>query len=265
MTRYVIRGGKEGKERLKLLAQVMLPTTSWLLNTVGLKHAMHCLDVGCGGGDVTLLMARRVGHLGKVAGIDFDRDILRLAQQEADAAQLHNVEFRLADATEFEEEAIYDLVYARFLLTHLGEPQKCLNRMISATKAGGLIVVEDIDFSASFCYPSCAAYERYTELYQRVVKRTGGDPNIGPKLPGMLLEAGIEKVQVNVVQPTHIDGEGKFMSPITMEKISSAVIAEGLATQEEVTKIIDELNDCAADSHTVMSLPRVVQTWGIRT
>jgi hypothetical protein len=58
-----------------------------------------------------------------------------------------------------------------------------------------LIVIEDIDFSGSFCHPSCAAYEKYIKLYQEVVYRRGGDPNIGPKLPGMLRQAGAEGIK----------------------------------------------------------------------
>ncbi|WP_019506013.1 hypothetical protein [Pleurocapsa sp. PCC 7319] len=53
MNSYVISGGKEGKERLSLLSQVMLLFTSQFLSTVGLERGMQCLDLGCGGGDVT--------------------------------------------------------------------------------------------------------------------------------------------------------------------------------------------------------------------
>ena len=48
--RYAIRGGNEGKERLDVLARVLLPTTAQLLDRVGLITGMKCLDVGCGGG-----------------------------------------------------------------------------------------------------------------------------------------------------------------------------------------------------------------------
>ena len=98
---------------------------------------------------------------------------------------------------------------------------------------GGTIVIEDTDFAGSFCYPTCAAYERYKELYQELVERRGGDPNIGPKLPAMLRRAGIQGVELNVIQPAHIHGEGKLMAPITMSRISDALTAEGLATESE--------------------------------
>ena len=126
MPRYAIRGGKEGKERLNLLARVMLPTTSQLLKTVALRKGMKCLDVGCGGGHVTLLMASMVGPEGKVTGTDTDEEIIELAQEDADAAKLDNVEFRQIDACTCQWHEEYDLVYARFLLSHLSEPERCL-------------------------------------------------------------------------------------------------------------------------------------------
>jgi len=242
----------------------MLPTTSQLLKKVGFRKRMTCLDVGCGGGHVTLLMASMVGPEGKVTGTDADEQIIALAQEGADTAKLDNVEFRQGDACTCQWHEEYDLAYARFLLSHLSEPERCLAAMVRACRPRGAIVVEDIDFSGSFCYPHCAAYERYVEVYQKVVQRRGGDANIGPKLPALLRKAGAEGVQVNVVQPTHVQGEGKLMASITMERISGSVVSEGLATEEEVEQIINGLNAAAADSKTVMSLPRIFQVWGRR-
>jgi SAM-dependent methyltransferase len=264
MSRYVISGGREGKERLKLISRVLLPTTLQLLKTAGVSEGMKCLDVGCGGGYVTRLMAALVGPRGKVVGLDADDAILALAQEDAESEHLHNVEFRHRDAAICLEEEEHDLVYARFLLTHLSEPERCLNAMVRACRLKGLMVIEDIDFNGSFCYPYCAAYERYTELYQQVVHRRGGDPNIGPKLPGMLRKAGVEGVQVNVVQPTHLEGDGKFLASITLARIADSLVSEGLATEDEVEQIHSGLNDAAADAEFVMGLPRIFQTWGKR-
>jgi SAM-dependent methyltransferase len=264
MSRYAIGGGKVGKERLSLLSQVLLPTTLQLLNTVGLSKGMKCLDMGCGGGHVTRLLASLVGPQGKVTGTDSDGEILALAQQDANAEHLGNIEFRQVNASIYQDEENYDLVYARFLLTHLGEPEKCLDAMVRACRPDGILVVEDIEFTGSFCYPHCVAYQKYLELYQQVIYRRGGDPNIGPKLPGMLHKARVADVELQVVQPTHIKGDGKYMASITMARIAEAVVSEGLATKDEVEQIILELNDAAADSETLISLPRIFQTWGRR-
>lgn len=262
--RYAIRGGKEGKERLDLLARVLQPTTLELLDRVGLSKGMKCLDAGCGGGHVSLLMAGIVGRQGRVIGTDTDGEILALARKDAEAANVAHVEFQRVDACVCLCKKEFDLVYARFLLSHLSEPGNCLAAMAEACRPGGTIVIEDTDFSGSFCYPTCVAYDRYKELYQKVVRRRGGDSDIGPKLPEMFRGAGIEAVELNVTQPVHIHGEGKLVAPITMSRISGAVTAEKLATEEEVQQILNDLNEAAADRETVMSLPRIFQVWGKR-
>jgi len=263
--RYAIRGGMEGKKRLDLLARVLVPTTTELLNRVGVIRGMKCLDVGCGGGHVTILMARIVGPEGRVIGTDTDAEILGLAREDAEAAKVTNVTFQQVHACARLWHEEFDVTYARFLLSHLNEPEKCLTAMADACAPGGTIVIEDTDFAASFCYPMCAAYERYTELYQKLLQRRGGDSNIGPTLPAVLRQAGIERVELNVVQPTHICGESKMMAPITMSRIADALITEGLASENQVRHILTDLNRVAADSETVISLPRIFQVWGKRS
>lgn len=262
--RYAIRGGKEGKERLDLLARVMLPTTLQLLQRVGLNRGMKCVDLGCGGGHVALLMAGIVGPEGRVIGTDTDEEILALARNDAEAANVANVEFQHVDACACLWHSEFDLVYARFLLSHLSTPENCLVAMVKACRPGGTIVIEDTHFSGSFCWPPCAAHEQYVELYQKAVEHGGGDSNIGPKLTAMLRRAQIQAVELKLIQPTHIHGEGKLMAPITMSRISDALIAEGLATKDEVQQILAGLHKIAADDKTVISLPRIFQVWGKR-
>src|SRR5215831_4707380 len=97
---YVIRGGVEGRERLRVLSRVMQPTTLHLLRRAGVRPGMACMDAGCGGGDVAFDLARIVGPEGRVVGVDFDEVKLELARNEAHVQQLSNVEFRKADRSE---------------------------------------------------------------------------------------------------------------------------------------------------------------------
>ncbi len=224
---------------------------------------MACLDVGSGGGDVTQLLAGRVGPLGRVLGVDFDRDILRLAAAEAHQAHLGQVGYQWANAEDLQLPASFDLVYTRFLLSHLRHPQRCLAGMIAAARPGGRIAAEDIDFTGQFCFPDLPAFDRYGELYQAVVRRKGADPTLGRKLPALFLEAGLREVQLEVIQPTFRTGPGKRLAAVTMARIGAAVIAEGLADAAEVETLIAELEEYARDERTVLSAPRVVQCWGI--
>ena len=88
---YVIRGGVEGRERLRLLSAVMCPSTRALLAEVGIAAGSACLDLGCGGGDVTLELARALGPGGRVLGVDLDEIMVDMARREAEEHRLSNV------------------------------------------------------------------------------------------------------------------------------------------------------------------------------
>ena len=90
---YAIRGGTAGRERLRVLSRVLQPYTDGLFDRIGVGAGMTCLDVGCGGGDVTFALARRVGPNGRVVGVDLDAEKLELARQEGAGMGLANVGF----------------------------------------------------------------------------------------------------------------------------------------------------------------------------
>lgn len=261
---YVIEGGRPGRDRLRLLSSVLAPTTNDLLDRVGVRPGMRCLDVGCGGGDVTRELARRVGPDGLAVGVDFDEAVVALAAEDARQEGASNVSFRLADAQSLPGAADSDIVYARFLLTHLRDWRGALRRMVDVARPGGVVAVEDIEFTGHFCHPECEAFRRYVVLYQEVVTRHGGDPNVGPKLPLAMLDAGLVGVDVRVVQPAFLSGDGKRLAAVTMARVAPRMVEAGLATAEEVAEIVAELEAACDDPRLMLSLPRIFQVWGRR-
>jgi SAM-dependent methyltransferase len=259
---YVIRGGAEGRERLRLLSEVMHPSTRALLADVGIPPGSTCLDVGCGGGDVTFELARAAGPAGRALGVDFDETKLDIARREGAEQGLSNVAFEVRDVTGWEPEEPFDVVYARFLLTHLADPGALLSAVRGHVRPGGVVIVEDIDFRGHFAEPECPALGRYVELYTQSVRARGADPNIGPRLPGLLREAGIEDVRMKLVQPAALDGGIKLLTCVTLESIADAVLADGIATEADLRDMIEELYAFARDPHTVLGGPRVFQAWG---
>jgi len=204
--RYVVRGGVEGRERLRLLSEVMTPSTRALLDEVAIRPGASCLHVGCGGGDVTLELARRAGPAGRALGVNLDEVKLTIARGEAEQAGVPNVTFEPRDVTQWEPDEPFDVAYARFLLTHLPDPGALVSAARRHLRPGGVMVVEDIDFRGHFAEPECRALSRAVELYTKVVHRRGADANIGPRLPGLLRQAGLENVQLRLVQHAALQG-----------------------------------------------------------
>jgi SAM-dependent methyltransferase len=265
---YIIRGGLEGRERLRLVTRVMAPSTTELLDRVGVAHDADCLDVGCGGGDVTLELARRA-HAGRLVGIDLDEAKLEIARAEARTAGVDNIEYRCQDLRSLDLASVYDVVHARFVLSHLTDPQAAVDSFVRVLRPGGTLIVVDIEKTATLCEPPHPSFKRYIELYTLAARARGVDPNIGPQLPAILAAAGCQHVRVNVAQPVgrqpngH-EGDVKLTAPVTLESIADAILKPDLAERSELDSLVDDLYRLAADNETLISTPRMVQAWGQR-
>ena len=262
-TGYAIAGGAAGKQRLDHLARVMAPSTSALLDRAGITAGSKCVDVGCGGGHVTRELARRAGEGGWVVGIDADEQLLELAAADVVCAGLTNVEFRCQDAARLDERK-YDVAYARLLLSHVTDPERVLDAMVSSVRPGGVVVVEDLDISDFRCYPPIPAQDRLAEIYRETIRRRGGDPHIGQSLPTRLHETGLQAIGVAITQPSALQGDPKLVGPMALGAMTASVVGEGVADAEEVARIVDELYQHAADPSTLMGVPRIVQAWGAK-
>jgi SAM-dependent methyltransferase len=261
---YVIRGGREGRERLRILARVMWPETRVVLEPL-VSASAACLDVGCGGGDVTFELARLAPD-GIVVGVDIDETKLALARDEAANARLRNVEFRSENVLEpGPSDERFDVVYVRFVLSHLPDPGRVLQELCTRLAPGGVLVVEDIDSSGQYWYPPSEAFRRNVELYDAIVLGRGADPYIGPKLPAMLQSTGLVDLGVRTTQPTALHGDVKLLAPITFDAIAATIADQGLASSGELARLSDELWTYSLDPTTVSSIPRVVQAWGRRS
>jgi SAM-dependent methyltransferase len=262
---YVFRGGDAGRERLRVLARVVAPSTGDLFARLGISDGWRCLDVGCGGGDATVVLARLV-HPAVVTGLDVDESQLAIARREAEAAGIDNVEYRFGDAAQPDEwhGDGFDLVYARFLLTHVPAPEPVLDALVARARPGGLVVVEDIDVEGSFCAPPSAAFDRYVEWYAKAHRARGGDPTIGRRLPMMLRRAGLTDIGTNVAHPAGMSGDITLIAPLTLAAATESIVANGVATAVDVERLQVDLDALSANPDHFVGMPRVVQVWGRR-
>jgi len=260
---YIIQGGQQGADRLKVLANATWPTTEPFLREAGLRPGSKCLDVGCGNGEITSRLLSLVGPAGEVFGVDFDQRIIEIARQNAAQAGVR-VSFRALDVEKEElDGGPYDFVYARFLLSHLKTPEAAIQGMHAVLRPGGILAVEDVDFRGHFCYPESLAFHRYVELYRQAGVKRGVDPLIGPRLPELLEKEGFTSVRLRVVLPTFRSGEGKQIALLTLSAIQEAVVATGLADLAEVQRLLADLKRFTEDQRTIMSLPRIFQVWAV--
>lgn len=105
----------------------------------GIATGWRCLEVGAGGGSVATWLADRVGAGGFVLATDIDPRFLELLR-------LPNLEVRRHDiSVDALPQSAFDLAHARLVLHHVPQREAALQRMISALKPGGWILIEEHD------------------------------------------------------------------------------------------------------------------------
>ncbi len=192
------------------------------------------LDVGAGTGADTIEVARAVGPAGRVVGVDKSAEMIAEAQGRAVGSGLP-VEFAVGDAQslDFPDES-FDRVRSERMLVHVPDPAAAVREMVRVTKAGGLVVLSDIDGGTIFFNSA------NTSLADALARRlTDGLANgwMGRRQQRYLVEAGLADVRVvpNVVLNTVA-----FLR-IVCGGLLGAMIADGTTTTEAVDAFWAEL------------------------
>jgi SAM-dependent methyltransferase len=253
---YVLARGEAGAHRLAVLNEAMWPSSRALLRRAGLRRGMTFLDAGCGAGDLT----RRVAALRvRARGIDADAGFVARARAAAP-----EVPFEVQDVRATETGEWYDVVYARYLLSHLSDPAAGFAALCRRVRPGGVVVVEDIDFDLHVAEPRIPAFDRYLELYREIVHRRGGNATLGRHLFRLAGDAGLRDVRTDLHVKVLTNGPAKRITTLTLEGIREAVIAGGLAAPDEIDRLLSELGAFEADPATFVSVAGTYQAWGRR-
>jgi SAM-dependent methyltransferase len=259
---YTVHGEAAEANRLAVQAQVMSDATSRLLVDAGLTSGWRCLDVGCGGGQVSLELARRVGPDGSVLGVDVSEYMVAQAANAADQAGISNVRFQAADVYALPFQDTFDLAYARLLLSYLAEPVLAVRAMAAAVVEGGVVVVEDLFTDSLRSEPATAALDDLRRIYGAAVRAHAGDPTIGPRLPALFRIAGLNDVHatstVNVMRTV----EEKQMLVTLVDLMRESMIEAEAATAEEIDAMRAGVDAAARDPECRFYQARIHQVWG---
>src|SRR5215471_9857310 len=114
-TDYALGRTNAEYERLIEQGDILRPLTERMLRAAGIGAGMHVLDVGCGVGEVSLLVSQLVGPEGLVVGIDLDGNALRFAAERCAARRIGNVVFREGDARSVPCQRLFDAAVGRFV------------------------------------------------------------------------------------------------------------------------------------------------------
>ena len=135
-TRYSYPGLGEGEEERRKTVEIFLSA----LKKYNLPTKdKQLIDVGCGTGFTTTVLAKSLPHC-QVLGVDISPGSLEVAEQYRRRFQLDNLTFQEMDVTKQElPQERYVFALSSGSLHHMSEPEKALNNIVRALERGGLL------------------------------------------------------------------------------------------------------------------------------
>ena len=239
--------------------------TEQFLVEAGIGRGMRVLDVGCGVGDVTLLVAELVGPEGAVVGVDQDARALQLARERA--AGLGQVTFAEGDLRELAVDEPFDAAVGRLVLLYLGDPVTAIRRVAGSVRPGGVVGFQDLDFSTlpSRCWPPAPLFERCTRWLGEVQRRAGMEMQMGLKYRWAFMEVGLPapQLRMDVAVGGGPDFAGYQYIANTVRSALPLLERLGVATAVEVDidTLADRLRVEAEAGHGTITLPPLAGAW----
>jgi ubiquinone/menaquinone biosynthesis C-methylase UbiE len=219
-----------------------------------LRSGQRVLDVGCGPGTITLDLASLVAP-GEVVGVDQSATALDQAREAAAASGAGNVRFEVQDAYALSfDDASFDVVHAHQVVQHLSDPVAAIAEMRRVCAPGGVVALRDADYGAFTWYPEIEGLTRWRDLYERLARANGGEPDAGRRLIDWARRAGFEEVRATAsVWLFAAPEEREYWGGQWAERVRSSSFAEqalesGLADRDELERLAGAFVEWAASS-----------------
>jgi SAM-dependent methyltransferase len=125
-----------------LVPRLFAPWAELLVNRLGLASGASVLDIACGPGTVSRVLARRVGPAGHVLGADYSEAMIAIARGHDAALGSAPIDYRVAPASSLPaEDSSLDAVTCQQGLQFFPDAQVALDEMARVLRPGGRVAI----------------------------------------------------------------------------------------------------------------------------
>lgn len=236
-----------------------------VMDRLAIGRGERVLDVGCGCGETSLALARRVGPEGSVLGIDIST--VMLEHGRARGAGVANVRFLAADAqTHAFRPASFDVLFSRFGVMFFEDPRAAFANLAQALVPGGRL--------GFHCWKSFPENPWMTVPFfaalQHVPPPTPLPPNApGPfafadaeRVRGILTDAGLAEIDFESRNDSMGVGTGSLDDAVDFAlQMGPASIAIREATPDTVAKVKASVREALGPYQTSDGVRLATSSW----
>jgi SAM-dependent methyltransferase len=169
-----------------------------------------------------------------------------VAEASCAGAGVANLDFGVGDVYELTAAtASFDVVHAHQVLQHLTDPVAALREMGRVCRPDGIVAARDADYAAMAWFPRLPALEHWMQLYQKVARSNGAEPDGGRFLRHWAHEAGFQDVTSSAsVWCYSTDSERQWWGGLWADRMVGSNLARqaldrGFADPEQLAAIAD--------------------------
>jgi trans-aconitate 2-methyltransferase len=190
---YSFGDSQRAAARLALLARVFAEPSRAFLAESGLPGCELAVDLGCGPGLTTRLLADTLGCR-RTVGLDASPAFVAQARSH----HARDLEFQLHDASRVPfPTGPPDLAYARLLCSHLSDPESSVRVWRESLRPGGRLLLEDVEWIRT----RVPGFRRYLGLIESLLSARGHCLYVGARLAAFADGALASRVRVHPVDP----------------------------------------------------------------
>jgi SAM-dependent methyltransferase len=252
-------------ERLAFQNEFYRGTTEDFLRRAGLASGMRVLDIGCGGGDVSLLAADLVGPSGLVLGIDRSAEAVTAARRRAAAAEMRHVQFAVSELDAISTDLTFDALIGRFILMYLSDPAATLRALTRHLQSDGIVAFQEIEMRTARGYPDAPLFQRCIDWYATAIERAGFESGMGGKLFATFQSAGLPPPQM--IAASRIEGgpnsTGYELMAANVRTMLPLLLRLKVVTSAEVglETLADRLRHEAVGGGRCLMFPLLISAW----
>ena len=196
-TAYKFGDSELAGDRLRLLAAAFEPSSRKFLESLRHRNPSTIADLGCGPGYTTRLLAE-VFPSAKVFGFDNSPNFISQARTTGDG----RIEFQLADVTRRFSDERFNLIYARYLLTHVSQFLETVQLWGECLTPAGLIAIEENEWIKT----EQAEFQQYLSIVNSMLAAGGQQLYVGVQLDAVSHWRPLARVSSELV-PIHLDAK----------------------------------------------------------
>jgi SAM-dependent methyltransferase len=264
---YLLGVNQTELERLRFQHGVWGGVTNRFFDRLNIQPHWKCLDVGAGPGFVAMDLHERLNDKGEITALEPSKFYLDWFEQEAKNRGWTNIRCIHGTAeTAPLPERYFDLIFTRWVIGFVPDPEKFLVQLFSALRPGGIIAIQDYIYEGLSLFPRGGAFDGMADAVRGYWRSGGGDPNISASIPTYFRKHGIQlkDYSPNVLAGGPDSGVIEWAHRFFSTHIQT-MVDKGVIRQEQGDAMWKDWVDHRSHPDTIFVSPIVVDVAGVRS